>query len=157
MVKSFLNDEAEGLGGRWIKNWPAASPDLNPLDYSVWHIMQKSVDSKKPTTRIELVTAVRKAASELTTDLAQKVVSDFANRLRACVDADGGHFEYKKSKKAAAGNDSPDCAAPSGPAEEAAGDSSGAMGSSDDPYFVGSECCEAGEESDIEMEFKEYY
>ena len=75
--------------------WPPSSPDLNPLDYHVWgatlHMYQKL--SPKPANREQLKLALEKIWDELPQDSIKKTVLAFRKRLRACVAADGKHFE----------------------------------------------------------------
>ena len=75
--------------------WPPNSPDLNPLDYHVWgamlHMYQKL--SPKPANREQLKLALEKIWDELPQDSIKKAVLAFRKRLRACVAADGKHFE----------------------------------------------------------------
>lgn len=76
--------------------WPPNSPDLNPLDYCVWGLMlaayQKHVP--KPKTKAELKTLLKTIWANLSQDSIDKAILGFRKRLRACVKADGGHFEH---------------------------------------------------------------
>ena len=73
--------------------WPPNSPDLNPLDYAVWSILEEKA-CQKPHPNIEsLKRALKKAWKEITWETVIKIVDDFPMRLKACVEAKGGHFE----------------------------------------------------------------
>ncbi len=73
--------------------WPPNSPDLNPMDYAIWSILQEKA-CKKPHPNVEsLKRALKKAWNEITLETLIKVVDNFPKRLKACVDAEGGWFE----------------------------------------------------------------
>ena len=80
----------------WFNNdgeWPPNSPDLNPLDYSVWSILEEKACAK-PNPNVEsLKRALKKAWNEITLETLIKIVDNFPKRLKACMDAKGGHFE----------------------------------------------------------------
>lgn len=76
--------------------WPPNSPDLNPLDYHVWGAMLEAYHKleKKPSTIGELRTTLQKIWNDLPQKSVAMAVQKFRTRLQACVDNDGGHFEY---------------------------------------------------------------
>jgi len=76
--------------------WPPNSPDLNPLDYSVWGLMLESYNklNPKPTNRAELKDALQKIWDALPHTPIQKAVRSFRKRLQSCVRVEGGHFEH---------------------------------------------------------------
>jgi hypothetical protein len=73
--------------------WPPNSPDLNPVDYKIWGVLQNRVYR----TRIRDVDHLKERLVEEWTQFDQKIIDGSINqwrkRLRACVSADGGHFE----------------------------------------------------------------
>ena len=75
--------------------WSAHSPDLNPLDYSVWGIFENHVNHVNPTKKIELMNTVNEAAHELFTDqdLVKRIILNIKKRAKLCVEQNGGHFE----------------------------------------------------------------
>lgn len=81
--------------GFWGKDvWPSNSPDLNPLDYSVWSIMQQKLSGTRYTTLEQLKVALKRAWDEITVEQCASIVANFRKRLRACITAEGGHFEH---------------------------------------------------------------
>src|ERR1700752_795660 len=70
--------------------WPPNSPDLNPLDYAVWSILEEKACSK-PHPNVKR--ALKKAWNEISLETLVKIVDNFPKRLKACIDANGGHFE----------------------------------------------------------------
>lgn len=83
----------------WDKTvWPANSPDLNPMDYSVWSIFEKKVCSKRHSSVESLKRSLKKAWKEITVDTLSAIVDNFPKRLQACIDAEGDHFEHLLKK-----------------------------------------------------------
>ena len=78
--------------------WPPNSPDLNPLDYHVWGAMLEAYHKlpKKPKTIAELKEALLMIWDKLPQGPIDKAVKDFSKRLKACVEAGGGHFEHSQ-------------------------------------------------------------
>ena len=74
--------------------WPPNSPDLNPVDYKIWSVMQHRVYRKK----VEDVADLRGRLIEVWAGMEQINIDDaidqWRRRLRACVGAKGGHFEH---------------------------------------------------------------
>lgn len=75
--------------------WPPNSPDLNPLDYHVWGAMLHKYQklSPKPTNKEQLKLALQEIWNKLPQDSINKAILAFRKRLKACVSADGRHFE----------------------------------------------------------------
>jgi len=73
--------------------WPPNSPDLNPVDYKIWGVLQERVYK----TRIQNVEHLKKRLIEEWTNFDQRIidmaVQQWRCRLKACVTAEGGHFE----------------------------------------------------------------
>ena len=76
--------------------WSAHSPDLNPLDYSVWGIFENHVNHVNPQDKIGLINTVNEAANELfmDQDLVRKIILNIKKRAKLCVEQKGGHFEH---------------------------------------------------------------
>jgi hypothetical protein len=76
--------------------WPPNSPDINPLDYCVWGVMLAAYQKHKPkpTTKAQLRDVLQEIWDNLSQDCINKAVLGVRKRLRACVQADGGHFEH---------------------------------------------------------------
>lgn len=75
--------------------WPPNSPDLNPVDYKIWSVMQERVYK----TRIRDVAHLRERLVEewaaFDNGIVERAVQQWRSRLRACIKAEGGHFEYQ--------------------------------------------------------------
>ncbi|TKR72768.1 hypothetical protein L596_020172 [Steinernema carpocapsae] len=78
----------------WDKNiWPPHSPDLNPLDFSVWSILGEKISGKRFETVESLKRALQKAWKEISSELTIRIVDQFPKRFQACINAEGGHFK----------------------------------------------------------------
>ena len=75
------------------EQWPAASPDLNPMDYSIWGFMEEKLKDKRFRSITGLKNALKRVWDEITTEELVKIVDNFPKRLRQCIDVQGGHFE----------------------------------------------------------------
>jgi len=75
--------------------WPPNSPDLNPVDYAVWGILQDRVYKSE----IKDVEELRQRIQEEWDGLDQRVIDSavrgWRKRLQACIAANGEHFKHK--------------------------------------------------------------
>ena len=75
--------------------WPPYSPDLNPVDYKIWGVLQNRVYQ----TRIRNVEHLRERLLEEWSRFDQRIIDGAVNqwrkRLEACVQAKSGHFEHQ--------------------------------------------------------------
>jgi inhibitor of nuclear factor kappa-B kinase subunit alpha len=78
--------------------WPPNSPDLNPVDYKVWSVMQEKVYKGRIKDVDELCSRILTAWDELDQRVIDTAIGQWRTRLHACVKAKGGHFEHKLSK-----------------------------------------------------------
>jgi hypothetical protein len=75
--------------------WPANSPDLNVLDYSLWSILEAEACSKPHQSIDALKKSLVKAWNNIPQGVIDRAVDDFPKRLKKCIDAQGGNFEDK--------------------------------------------------------------
>jgi len=64
------------------KDWPSGSPDFNLLDYKLWAVLEDMACRKCHNNLDSLKRTLVKAA-----------IAEWPERLKACVGAEGGHFE----------------------------------------------------------------
>lgn len=78
----------------WSKEiWPSNSPDLNPMDFAVWSILEQKACSSKHNSLNSLKRALEKAWDEISPDMIARILKNFRKRLDACIGAKGDHFE----------------------------------------------------------------
>jgi hypothetical protein len=81
--------------GFWGKDiWPSNSPDLNPMDYSVWSLLEQRLPRTRLTTTETLKNALLTAWDSITEKECATIVDNFRKRLKACIFAKGSHFEH---------------------------------------------------------------
>ena len=95
-VRNLLDEKFE----QWIGRggpipWPPRSPDLTPLDYSVWGIVKETVRKDGPENDDELLAMVESALAKLNNnpDLCERICESMVKRCRLCLEMGGGHFE----------------------------------------------------------------
>jgi hypothetical protein len=75
--------------------WPPNSPDLNPVDYKIWSVLQDRVYRTRITDVNQLKERLIEEWGRFDQDVINQAVNQWRIRLRACVHADGGHFEHQ--------------------------------------------------------------
>ena len=76
------------------RGWPSGSPYLNPWDYKLWTVLEDMACRKRHNNLDSLKTPLVKAAAEISLETARAVIAEWSERLKACVEAEGGHFEW---------------------------------------------------------------
>lgn len=90
-TQSWLKENIPGFIA--AEDWPSGSPDLNPLDYGLWNILEDMACSKPHRNIESLKASLTKAAADLSIDVVRTVIDEWPGRLKQCVEAKGGHFE----------------------------------------------------------------
>jgi len=75
--------------------WPPDSPDLNPVNYEVWGVLQQRVYHSRIRDVDHLKQRLIKECCCFDQNIIDRAVRQWHVRLRACVRANGGHFEHK--------------------------------------------------------------
>ena len=76
--------------------WPLISPDMNPVDYTIWGILQERVYRLRIHDVKELKERLLREWRLLHMHTAiAAVIAQWHSRLNACVRMNGGHFEHK--------------------------------------------------------------
>lgn len=88
---------------QWLENhvpefistdyWPSASPDLNPLDYKLWSVLEDMVCGRRHQNLESLKQALVAAVDHFPMDIVRTAIDMWPDRLRRCIKANGGHFE----------------------------------------------------------------
>ena len=78
----------------WSKEmWPPRSPDLNPMDFLVWSILESKGCKKIHHTVHDLKHSLRRAWNEIPQEQLCAASEDVRKRLEAVIECNGGHFE----------------------------------------------------------------
>lgn len=98
LVRNWLN---ENFPNRWIGrggpvNWPARSPDLNPLDYYLWGNMCNIVYATEVDTPEELLRRIYAAGNQIKENRFEilRTTQHIKKRSRLCIQQNGNLFEH---------------------------------------------------------------
>jgi len=75
------------------EDWPSESPDFNPRDYKLWAVLEDMVWQKSHNNLDRLKRSLVKAAAEIPMETVRAAIAEWPERLGACFEAEGGHFE----------------------------------------------------------------
>jgi inhibitor of nuclear factor kappa-B kinase subunit alpha len=76
------------------EDWPSGSPDLNPLDYKLWSVLEGMACRKCHNNLGSLMRSLGKAAAEIPLETMCAAIAEWLECLKACVEAEGGYFEW---------------------------------------------------------------
>ncbi|CAK9827112.1 hypothetical protein ANTRET_LOCUS4846 [Anthophora retusa] len=97
LARQFLNERfpTKWIGGGEPINWPARSPDLNPLDFYLWGHLKSLVYSAPVNDVEELRYRIQEGCRRIQTTLGtfERVRRSTMRRLEACIQAEGGCFK----------------------------------------------------------------
>ena len=75
------------------QEWPPYSPDLNPMDYSVWSILEARACAKPHKNLESLRRALQTEWAKISAQKLREITGNFEKRLKLCVKAKGGYIE----------------------------------------------------------------
>lgn len=93
-IQRFLNDNFHnwiGCGG--TIEWPARSPDLNPLDFFLWGYIRARIYCTQPASIDELKHRIEECMQQIPADMLSRTCNSVEQRVRHCQAAVGQHFE----------------------------------------------------------------
>ena len=76
-------------------NWPPNSPDLNPVDYSIWGALQQLVYRRKIRDLEHLKEVLQDCWSMISQDFVDTAIDQFSKRLNLVIRAQRGHIEHR--------------------------------------------------------------
>jgi len=91
-VQNYLEKENINV----VRNWPANSPDLNPIE-NCWSILKDKLLKKRPFPRTlsHMKTAIRSIwREEITTDICSDLVTSMSHRLMRVLELNGDRTGY---------------------------------------------------------------
>jgi len=74
------------------KDWPSESPDLNPLDYKLWAVLEDMACRKRHNNQDSLERSLVKAAAEILLVKVRAAIAELPERFEACVGTGGRPF-----------------------------------------------------------------
>jgi hypothetical protein len=75
------------------KDWPSGSPNLNPLDYKLWAVLEDMACQKCHNNLDSLKRSLVKAVAEIPLQTVHAAIAECLERLKACIRAEGGHVK----------------------------------------------------------------
>ena len=75
------------------KEWPPSSPDLNPLDFSIWGTLEAIVNAKQHRSLDSLKRTLVQQWNRLSMDTVRAAIDSWRRRLSSVVKHNGGRFE----------------------------------------------------------------
>ena len=76
------------------ENWPPNSPDLNPVDYVIWGVLQQIVCRQRIRDIEHLEKVLTACWDEISQDTINRAFRQFCKRLSLVIAANGGHIEH---------------------------------------------------------------
>ncbi len=80
-TKSWFNDH-----GVTVLDWPANSPDLNPID-NLWDVVKRKMRDTRPNNADDLKSAIKKTWASITPEQCHKLIASIPHRTDAVIHA----------------------------------------------------------------------
>jgi hypothetical protein len=95
-VRNELDDmfPEQWIGRGGPTHWPARSPDLTPLDFSIWGYVKEQVYTHPIATPQELQMRIRFAVGGITPNIIASIRDAWSHRLEMCTIVSGGYIEH---------------------------------------------------------------
>ena len=94
LCKNYLGKK-QSAGILSIMEWPAQSPDLNPIEL-LWEQLDRMVRKKCPSSQSNLWEVLQEAWGEISSDYLNKLTTRMPKVCKAVIAANGGFFDESK-------------------------------------------------------------
>ena len=79
--------------GITVLDWPANSPDLNPIE-NLWGIIKRKMRDTRPKTKDQLITSVKGIWASITPSQCHRLIASMPRRIEAVIKANGFPTKY---------------------------------------------------------------
>ncbi len=79
--------------GVTVLDWPANSPDLNPIE-NLWGIVKRKMRYARPNNADDLNTAIKATRASITPEQCHRLIASTPRRIDAVIHAKGGPTKY---------------------------------------------------------------
>ena len=78
-----------------LPNWPAQSPDLNPIE-NLWDELQRRLRKRnpRPANKHELYTALKEEWERIPRKIYKKLIDSMPRRVQECIEKNGSPTSY---------------------------------------------------------------
>ena len=77
-----------------LLEWPGNIPDINPIE-NFWTELKNRVAEKHPTNLSSLIKTIKSSwVLDMPTELCRNLIESMSRRIRAVLEAKGGHTKY---------------------------------------------------------------
>ena len=91
LVQEWCN---KNMAGFWTKElWPPSSPDLNPMDFAIWSILESNACSSYHSSVTSLKAKLKHCWDQISPETIRASCNQVTDRLRRVVEAKGGYIE----------------------------------------------------------------
>ncbi len=87
-TKSWFNDH-----GVTVLDWPANSPDLNPIE-NLWSIVKRKIRDTRPNNADDLKAAIKETLASIPPQQCHKLITSMPCRIEAVIKAKGAPTKY---------------------------------------------------------------
>jgi len=91
LIQNWLSDNVDMFWSKEI--WPPNNPDLNPLDYYVWNVVERITNKSQHPNVTSLRTAIEAAFVGMDSATLQRACERFRPRIEAVIQTNGGYIE----------------------------------------------------------------
>jgi len=84
--------------GRGLLAFKCRTIKVNPRDYKLWAVLEDMACQKCHINLDSLKRSLMKAAAEIPLETVHAAIAEWPEHLKACIEAEGGHFEWRYYK-----------------------------------------------------------